>query len=105
MKRSWVVLACMAPLLPHAATALPREARPPQAVTARGCLPGFIAVADTSTCLKISGWVRAEFVTGRAWSASAGLRSEGRVGLDARTQTGYGQLRTVVRVRTGRDGF
>jgi hypothetical protein len=105
MKRSWVVLACLAPLLPHAATALPRESRPPQAVTARGCLPGFIAVADTSTCVKISGGVRAEFVTGRAWSAGGALRSEGRVGLDARTQTGYGQLRTVVRIRTGRDGF
>ncbi|MET0429891.1 MAG: hypothetical protein ABW026_15515 [Microvirga sp.] len=105
MKRTWIVLACVATLLPHAAFALPREAKPPRGESARGCLPGFIPVADTSTCLKVSGGVRAEFVTGRAWGTGGGLRSEGRVGLDVRTQTGYGPLRTVVRVRTGRDGF
>ena len=105
MNLSRAVLACLAFVLPHAAGAGPRETKPAQPWSARGCLPGFVAVADTSTCIKLSGGVRADFVTGRTFSSGGALRSEGRIGLDARTQTGYGQLRTVVRVRTGRDGF
>jgi hypothetical protein len=62
-------------------------------------------VADTKTCVKVSGRVRAEIVTGRAWSPGGAIRSQGRIGLDARTRTEYGTLRAVVRVQGGRDGF
>ena len=66
--------------------------------------PGFVQVPSTGTCMRIGGRVRAEAQAGgRRVPADGvgGLRSEGRLDLDSRTQTDYGPVRTFVRVRNG----
>jgi len=85
---------------------------------------GFFYIPGTETCLKVGGFVRAEFtyVPGKdvrtlssagggvgalVASQVAGLQDEngiqvrGRVDLDARTQSAWGTVQTVVRLRGG----
>lgn len=61
---------------------------------------GFFYIPGTDTCLRIGGRVRAEFgyvePFGRGENAT-GFRGRGRIFVDARTQTGYGTLRTFIR--------
>jgi hypothetical protein len=102
---------------------------------------GYFYIPGTDTCLKVGGYLRAEyhfieptkaffptpvpfaaslfgfsgpalgvpgvvngaFVTGRNRDAS-GFKTEGRVDVDARTQTAYGTLRTYVRMQFDRLG-
>ena len=99
---------------------------------------GYFYIPGTDTCLKIGGYLRADFayieptnvffptvnatgavvpgvgVTGRGTAAgtilksanrnATGLRAEGRVDVDARTQTAYGTLRTYVRFQADAAG-
>jgi Porin subfamily len=75
---------------------------------------GFFYIPGTDTCIKIGGWVRAEFVTNAAGSFSEFLSGTGGrnnridskdlnmrartvVSFDTRTQTEYGTLRTYYR--------
>jgi Porin subfamily len=61
---------------------------------------GFFFIPGTETCLRVSGRVRAEYLVGeRVFNTedSFGFRARGRMTLDARTQTGYGTLRTFAR--------
>lgn len=65
---------------------------------------GFVQVPGTATCMRIGGRLRGEAQTGkRRISADeiASFRNEGRLSLDARTQTDYGPVRTFVRIRGG----
>ena len=94
---------------------------------------GYFYIPGTDTCLKVGGYLRAEyafieptkllfpgvntglstlglpgvpvgtFVSGRNRDAS-GFKVEGRVDVDARTQTAYGTLRTYVRMQFDRLG-
>jgi hypothetical protein len=100
MNRQHLVLALAAlslaiPALAHAA---PRE-------RARGaaspCPPGFAALQNSDTCVRVSGRVRADSVIGSPRSRSSDsfeTRTSGRVQLDVRKPTEYGPLRAVIRV-------
>src|SRR5580704_12178577 len=70
--------------------------------------PGFFYIPGTDTCLKLSGKVEADYEWDepRAHSdAVYGTNVTGRVGMDARTATDWGLLRTFVQIdirrRTG----
>lgn len=74
----------------------PREATSSAAL----CPPGFAALQNSNTCVRISGRVRAESVIGSSRQRSSGsfdTRTSGRVQLDIRTRTEYGPLRAVIR--------
>jgi hypothetical protein len=101
MNRALMIIACASLSVPGGALAGPPERPDARKADARACMPGFVAMSGTRTCVKVSGRVRSEFVTGRAWNA--GLQSDGRIGLDARTMTEHGPLRAVIRVQ-GRKG-
>ncbi len=68
---------------------------------------GFFVVPGTTSCLKIVGRVRADFISGNSgtqpnvrWARSDNsltMRARGYVGFDHRTATDYGLLRTYVR--------
>jgi hypothetical protein len=65
---------------------------------------GFVQVPGTATCMRIGRRLRGEAQAGkRRISADemASFRNEGRLSLDARTQTDYGPVRTFVRIRGG----
>lgn len=67
---------------------------------------GFFYIPGTETCLKIGGRVRADYLYGEPLDRSAdsiGFRARGRIQLDARTQTAYGLLRSVVRMEITRN--
>jgi hypothetical protein len=101
MNRALMPIVCAAFAASGAALAAPPERGEVPRAGSPSCMPGFVALSGTRTCVKVSGRVRSEFVTGRAWNG--GLRSEGRIGLDARTMTEHGPLRAVIRVQ-GRKG-
>ncbi|MBM6595985.1 porin [Microvirga pudoricolor] len=67
---------------------------------------GFFYIPGTDTCLRVSGRVRADYLFNspltRA-SDAVGFRARGRIQLDARTNTAYGLLRSVVRMEITRD--
>lgn len=68
--------------------------------------PGFVQIPGTSTCMRLSGRVRSEYVTSsRRVSREdiAGLSTRGSVAVDSRTDTAYGPLRSYVRLRAGSD--
>ena len=103
---------------------------------------GYFYIPGTDTCLKIGGYLRADFayieptrtyfpavsgalqggagavagvglggrgvpggtIVNSANRASTGLRAEGRIDVDARTQTAYGTLRTYVRFQADAAG-
>ena len=77
---------------------------------------GFFFIPGTDTCLKVGGYVRAEYsIQQRGNQATsttaattylakgedlAGFRVRGRVDMDARTQSAWGTVRTVFALRT-----
>ena len=66
---------------------------------------GFFYIPGTDTCLRVSGRARFEYnvASARQFSQSpTGFRSQGRINLDARTQTAYGTLRAFVRYEISR---
>lgn len=68
--------------------------------------PGFTYLPETGTCLRVSGRVRAEAGAGSGKGSGRDerfdVRSNGRLDLDARTDTAAGPLRSFVRVGAGR---
>ena len=61
---------------------------------------GFFYVPGTTSCLRISGRVRAEILYGEPFNRANdafGFRARGRVNIDHRTSTDYGLLRTYIR--------
>ena len=67
--------------------------------------PGFAALPGTTTCVRVSGYVRgeADVRSSRGAYDRARLDAEARATLDARNDTSAGPLRSVVQVR-GRRG-
>ncbi|WP_407809496.1 porin, partial [Staphylococcus aureus] len=61
-------------------------------------------VPGTSTCIRVSGSVRAEADAGagQLGSGSAPPRIDTRVDLDTRSKTDYGPVRTFLRAGSGR---
>ena len=99
------------------------RARTPAAVPGSDCAlhgPGFAKVSGTNTCVKIGGHVRVEYGVGNrnlGWGgqgSGSGLSQfapqtlaplpAGDAHLDSRTQTGSGQVRTFMRMRSGSFG-
>lgn len=86
----------------HAAD-LPSRKAAPAAEYVRVCSAygaGFFFIPGTDTCLRVSGQVRAEYLVSNTYgrlSDNYGMRARARVNLDARTQTGWGTLRTFIR--------
>jgi hypothetical protein len=71
------------------------------AQAASPCPPGFAALQNSDTCVRVSGRVRADTIVGSSRTrASEGLsiQTSGRAQLDVRKQTEYGPLRAVIRV-------
>ena len=74
--------------------------------------PGFIKLPGTTTCVRISGRVRADYeVGGRRPTRErlggerlGGFGTSGRVTVDSRTQTDYGPLRLIYRMDVGEEG-
>ncbi|MET0743095.1 MAG: porin [Microvirga sp.] len=67
---------------------------------------GFFYIPGSDTCLRVSGRVRADYLYNTPLSRAAdatGFRARGRIQLDARTNTAYGLLRSVVRMEITRD--
>lgn len=120
-QRHWILLGCaVAGLIagPHAGSVamsqalvepLPGAGKPrpilprKTATAARPCPefgPGFVRIDGSRTCIRLSGAVAAEYGVG---SRRGGLSSGSGVGAvvqsETRTDTGYGELRTVVRGR------
>ena len=65
---------------------------------------GFFYIPGSETCVQINGRVRAEYLYGSNTTRNDsrfGIVTLGRVGLDARTPTAYGDLKTVVRFQLG----
>jgi hypothetical protein len=98
-------LACLA--LFAAAPALAGELKPAPKPKAPDCAvhgQGFIGLGGTSTCVRVSGRVRAEgMAVGPAarGQPSTALGTSGQVNIDSRTSTDYGTVRAVVRVKGG----
>jgi hypothetical protein len=73
-----------------------------KAAASPSCPPGFAALQNSSTCVRISGRVRAESVFGSPRTRSSPsyeMRAGGRIELDVRQQTEYGPVRAVVRAK------
>lgn len=93
MSRHVLVLTLSSLAMLGSADAAPREA-------AASCPPGFAALQNSNTCVRVSGRVRADALVGSArtrTSDTIGTQASGRVQLDVRTQTEYGPLRAVIR--------
>jgi Porin subfamily len=88
---------------------LPGAARPPAsqpgrtATSARPCPEygaGFVRIDGSRSCIKLSGAVAAEYgVRSGRGGLSTGSAAGAVVQSETRTDTGYGELRTVVRGR------
>ena len=64
--------------------------------------PGFYYIPGSDTCLKVGGNVWFEYIGNQRFTAAndaSGWRTQVKVNLDARTNTEYGLLRTVVSPR------
>ncbi|WP_112664284.1 porin [Microvirga flavescens] len=102
MKLGWAFPALLLMAVPGAAGASPRDGTSAPPGISHTCMPGFIAVEGTRTCVRISGRIRSDVVTGSARSRSGDstrIGADGRLSIDARTQMEYGPLRAVVRVQ------
>lgn len=66
---------------------------------------GFVEVPGTATCIHLGGRVRAEAGTAarRRSAGEVGTSTAAHLSIDTRTDTGYGPLRSFVRLRA-RDG-
>lgn len=82
---------------------LPSRKAAPAAEFVRVCSAygsGYFFIPGTDTCLRVSGQVRAEALVSNTYgrfSDAYGIRARARMNLDARTQTGWGTLRTFIR--------
>ncbi len=82
---------------------LPSRKAAPAAEYVRVCSAygsGYFFIPGTDTCLRVSGQVRAEALVSSTYgrfSDAYGIRARARMNLDARTQTGWGTLRTFIR--------
>ncbi len=66
---------------------------------------GFFFIPGTQTCLKVGGMARFDYDYGQGYqksSSQTGMRAQGRLTLDARTQTEYGAVRAFVRLEFAR---
>lgn len=87
---------------------LPSRKAAPAAEFVRVCSAygaGFFFIPGTDTCLRVSGQVRAEYGIAQTYTRlddTHGFRARARVNLDARTQTGWGTLRTFIRLEANR---
>lgn len=85
------------------AVAAERNTSPPtrESVPCPAWGPGFVRAPGSSTCIRVRGRVTAEYGRARTINREdiAGYGASGRVEMDARSQTEYGPLRTVVRVK------
>lgn len=73
-----------------------------QALAAPPCPPGFAQLQNSSTCVRVSGRVRADAVLGSSHQRSSEksvMRATGEVRLDVRKPTEYGPLRAVIGVK------
>ena len=103
------VIACLLLSLSFGIPAIRAEAgeRATAAASARPCPEygaGFVQIPGTETCVRIGGGLRGEMQVGGPRTPTrdmVGLRSEGRLDFDTRTQTDYGPVRAFVRVRGG----
>ena len=62
---------------------------------------GFFFIPGTESCVRIGGRARAEVLYAEPFSRASdalGFRARGRIQADVRTATGYGLLRTFVRL-------
>ncbi len=99
----------VAPAVPAASGPAPRGAVPrgPAAVPASSCLAygsGFAPLGASGACLRISGRVRVEAGTSRAFGPDAArspLGASGRLSVDARVPTDYGPARSFLRLHGG----
>ena len=74
--------------------------------------PGFIQLPGTTTCVRISGRVRADYDVGHrrpvrdriAGDRIGGFGTSGRITVDSRTETDYGPLRLIYRMDVGEEG-
>ena len=67
--------------------------------------PGFVPLAGTSTCVKVSGRVRMEAGTVRGGSRGdpvTGQTAQGRLDIDTRTPTSHGPVRVFIQTGTER---
>lgn len=68
--------------------------------------PGFVEVPGTATCIHLGGRVRAEAGSSTRRGAreiGTGTGTAAHLSIDTRTDTGYGSLRSFVRLKA-RDG-
>ena len=82
----------------------PRPSQPGKSATAMRPCPeygaGFVRVDGSRTCIKLSGAVAAEYgMRSGKGMPSTGSSAGAVVQSETRTDTGYGELRTVVRGR------
>lgn len=104
MRKEWAACIVVAAFAPGCGWAVERDVTDPPA---RACLrygPGFVQMPGSTTCIRIAGRVRSEYGTGRRTfyrRDRAGFATSGTVSVDTRTDTAYGPLRTLVRMRAG----
>ena len=66
---------------------------------------GFFFIPGTQTCLRVSGMARFDYDYSQGYqrgSSQTGMRAQGRIALDARTQTEYGAVRAFLRLEIAR---
>ena len=65
--------------------------------------PGFVEVPGTATCIHLGGRVRAEAGSATRWrgmrEVGTGTGTAAQLSIDTRTDTGYGPLRSFVRLK------
>ena len=88
--------------LPALGLDLPKEALAPTIEPCPG-QPGFVRLPGTRSCTRLSGRVTAgaDVRTGAGGTAAAPSIA-GRVAIDNRTATDYGEVRTYIRLGNGR---
>lgn len=91
------------------ATAMADDRRPPAKPSLADCSahgPGFIAVPNSATCVRIGVAAGLSFdaAPGRASGQDrAGVGTQGGVQADVRSATEFGSVRAFVRIRGGQD--
>jgi hypothetical protein len=74
------------------------------AAACAGYGPGFQEVPGTRSCVRLGGRVSSEVQANSGKQGDrARVNAQGRLNLDARTETGQGPLRTFIQLRTGRE--
>lgn len=85
---------------PVLALDLPKEAIAPASEVCPG-KPGFVRIPGTQSCTRLSGRVAAGAGIGNGSRAIAPADVTGRIAVDHRTQTDYGEVRTYVQIGNG----